>query len=174
MKKVPPILPKVPLQKCINMQFCLGSTSVVRVVVREIHVSTKKPKPYGMSVAPVALCFFISLYPRAYVKHLSNLMIIRNHVIAPRRGNKLQAQGNALGKEKHSQRPERAKALTGSNAFALQGEHHRLSIPGAMPWAGELVGLSCVPLVASQQSWSAGLFTEGYRRVWQSLPLGGR
>ncbi len=39
-------------------------------------------------------------------------MIIRNHVIAPRRGNKLQAQGNALGKEKRSQRPERAKALT--------------------------------------------------------------
>ena len=48
-------------------------------------------------------------------------MIIRNHVIAPRRGNKLQAQGNAVGKEKHSQRPERAKALTGSNAFALSG-----------------------------------------------------
>jgi hypothetical protein len=48
-------------------------------------------------------------------------MIIRNQVIAPRRGNKLQAQGIALGNGRRSQRPERAKALTESNAFALSG-----------------------------------------------------
>ena len=48
-------------------------------------------------------------------------MIIRMYPIAPRRGNEPIAQGIALGKERCSQRPERAKALTESNAFALSG-----------------------------------------------------
>ena len=48
-------------------------------------------------------------------------MIIRNHPIAPRRGNELLAQGIALGKGSRQFRPERAKAPIGNNAFALSG-----------------------------------------------------
>jgi len=48
-------------------------------------------------------------------------MIIRNYPKVTRRGNKLPAQGDALGKVRHNNRPERAKASLGSDAFALSG-----------------------------------------------------
>lgn len=47
--------------------------------------------------------------------------IIRNYLITPRRGNKPLAQGIALGGKMSDPRPERAKALIVSNAFALSG-----------------------------------------------------
>ena len=48
-------------------------------------------------------------------------MIIRNHPIAPRRGNESPAQGNTLGKVIRNNRPERAKVLLSDKAFALLG-----------------------------------------------------
>ena len=60
-------------------------------------------------------------------------MIIRNHPIAPRRGNEPPAQGNALGKERRNNRPERAKALSESNAFDLSGHTLSALYPGRCP-----------------------------------------
>ena len=48
-------------------------------------------------------------------------MIIRNYPKMPQRGNEPIAQGIALGGRMRDQRPERAKALIGNNAFALSG-----------------------------------------------------
>jgi len=48
-------------------------------------------------------------------------MIIRNHPITAWKASKPIAQGNALGDKWRIPRPARAKALTGSNAFALAG-----------------------------------------------------
>ena len=60
-------------------------------------------------------------------------MIIRNHPIAPRRGNKPLAQGSALGKGSQQFRPVRAKAML--VLLPLQGEVYTLPIPRAMHWA---------------------------------------
>ena len=60
-------------------------------------------------------------------------MIIRNHQIAPRRGNEPLAQGNALGKGIRNNRPERAKALLFNKAFALSGRTLSTLYPGRCP-----------------------------------------
>ena len=60
-------------------------------------------------------------------------MIIRNHPIAPRRGNEPPAQGNALGKERRNNRPERAKAMLSDKAFALSGRTLSALYPGRCP-----------------------------------------
>ena len=69
------------------------------------------------------------------LKKILREIIIRNHPIAPRRGNEPPAQGNALGKERRNNRPERAKALLSDKAFALSGAYVVCSIPRALPWA---------------------------------------
>ena len=83
-------------------------------------------------------------------------MIIRNHPIAPRRGNEPIAQGIALGKGNRQFRPERAKALTGNNAYALSGRTslHFHTQGDALGY--ELLAFQAVPSVASEQRSSAG------------------
>ena len=51
--------------------------------------------------------------------------------ITPQRGNEPSAQGSALGDRTFNPRPERAKAIVGSNAFALTGRwRHNLYTQG--------------------------------------------
>ena len=77
-------------------------------------------------------------------------MIIRNHPIAPRRGNESPAQGNTLGKGIRNNRPERAKALLSDKAFALWA-YVVYSIPRALPWAVSLLAFLAPILYASDQ-----------------------
>ena len=52
--------------------------------------------------------------------------------ITPRRGNEPSAQGSTLGDRTYKPRPVRAKALIGTNAFALSGRcRHVLYTQGA-------------------------------------------
>ena len=58
-------------------------------------------------------------------------MIISMYLITPQRGNEPSAQGNALGNRTFKPRPERAKAIVGSKAFALSGRwRHTLYTQG--------------------------------------------
>ena len=72
-------------------------------------------------------------------------MIISMYLITPRRGNEPSAQGNALGNRTFKPRPERAKAIVGSKAFALSGRwRNTLSIPRALPRAICLLAFQAV------------------------------
>ena len=58
-------------------------------------------------------------------------MIISMYLITPQRGNEPSAQGNALGNRTFKPRPERAKAIVGSKAFAPSGRwRHTLYTQG--------------------------------------------
>ena len=71
-------------------------------------------------------------------------MIIRNLVLAPRRGNELTAHGIAMGELISSLTPCKGKStnITNAfNAFAPSGRTAPFHIPMAMPWAESLLPL---------------------------------
>ena len=69
-------------------------------------------------------------YTFTFRHYLINI-IIRMYTITPRRGDELSAQGSTLGDRTFKPRPERAKAIVGSKAFAPSGRwRHTLYTQG--------------------------------------------
>jgi len=62
-------------------------------------------------------------------------MIIRMYPTDGLKGQQAISPGQRPGYRADNVRPERAKALSESNAFALSGRLLRLSLPRALPWA---------------------------------------
>ena len=71
-----------------------------------------------------------------------NYMIIRKQPITPQRGNKLSAQGIALGKMKNNNRPERAKAMFVDESYAHSGHMSHVFHTQGDALGYVLVGLS--------------------------------
>ena len=122
---------------CLNALFFCRTFAVPKAKVRaEVRKSPQTFHPNGTEISPKRHRDFIMPNTDAVFP----IIMTRNCPITPQRGNKLSAQGNALGfvrQATHALKGQKHCSLLGLLPF--QGDGCVLSIPRALPWADSLL-----------------------------------